>query len=64
MTETQKDTIALKQNNIEIWQYPAFIQAEVIIREQEYKSASELGLTVLAGYIFRDNFSKQKRAFS
>jgi hypothetical protein len=60
MTETPKYAVIMKKNNIEIRQYPAYIQAEVVINEQEYKSAIEKGFNVLAGYIFGNNVPKQK----
>jgi len=60
MTETPKYLVIKKQNEIEIRQYPAYIQAEVVIDEKQYKSAIEKGFGVLAGYIFGNNVSKQK----
>jgi hypothetical protein len=60
MTETPKYAVIKKQNEIEIRQYPVTIQAEVAIDGDDYKSAIEKGFNVLAGYIFGNNFSKQK----
>ena len=60
MTETPKYSVIKKQNEIEIRQYPAYIQAEVVIDEKQYKSAIEKGFNVLAVYIFGNNVSKQK----
>ena len=60
MTETPKYSVIKKQNEIEIRQYPAYIQAEVAIDEKQYQSAIEKGFNVLAGYIFGNNISKQK----
>jgi hypothetical protein len=60
MTETPKYSVIKKQNEIEIRQYPAYIQAEVVIDEKQYQSAIEKGFNVLAGYIFGNNVSKQK----
>jgi hypothetical protein len=60
MTETPKYSVIKKQNEIEIRQYPAYIQAEVAVDEKRYKSAIEKGFNVLAGYIFGNNVSKQK----
>ena len=60
MTETPKYSVTKKQNEIEIRHYPAYIQAEVVIDEKQYKSAIEKGLNVLAGYIFGNNVSKRK----
>ncbi len=60
MTETPKYSVIKKQNEIEIRRYPAYIQAEVVIDEKQYKSAIEKGFNVLAGYIFGNNVSKQK----
>ena len=41
MTETPKYSIIKKHNEIEIRHYPAYIQAEVVIDEKQYKSAHE-----------------------
>jgi len=60
MTETPKYAVIKKQNEIEIRQYPAYIQAEVVIDEKQYQSAIQKGFGVLAGYIFGNNVSKQK----
>jgi effector-binding domain-containing protein len=60
MTETPKYSIIQKHNEIEIRQYPATIQAEVVVDEKQYQSAIEKGFNVLAGYIFGNNVSKQK----
>jgi len=60
MTETPKYSVLKKQKEIEIRQYPAYIQAEVAVDEKNYKSAIEKGFNVLAGYIFGNNISRQK----
>jgi len=60
MTETPKYSVTKRQNEIEIRHYPAYIQAEVVIDDMKYKSAIEKGFTVLAGYIFGNNVSKQR----
>lgn len=60
MAETPKYSVIRKHNEIEIRRYPAYIQAEVVIDEKQYKSAIEKGFNVLAGYIFGNNVSKQK----
>jgi len=60
MAETPQYFVIRKHNEIEIRQYPAYIQAEVDIDEKQYKSAIEKGFNVLAGYIFGNNVSKQK----
>lgn len=60
MAETPKYAVIKKQKEIEIRQYPAYIQAEVVVDEKQYKSAIEKGFDVLAGYIFGNNVSKQK----
>jgi len=60
MTETPKYSVIKKQNEIEIRQYPAYVQAEVVIDEKLYQSAIQKGFGVLAGYIFGNNVSKQK----
>ena len=38
MTETPKYSVSKKQNEIEIRQYPGYIQAEVTVEEKNYKS--------------------------
>ena len=60
MTETPKYSVIRKQNEIEIRHYPAYIQAEVTIEDNQYRSAIEKGFSVLAGYIFGNNISQQK----
>ena len=60
MTETPKYSVIKKQNEIEIRNYPTYIQAEVAVDEKQYQSAIEKGFGVLAGYIFGNNVSKQK----
>jgi hypothetical protein len=60
MTETPKYSVIKKQNEIEIRQYPAYVQAEVVVDEKQYQSAIQKGFSVLAGYIFGNNVSKQK----
>lgn len=60
MTETPKYLVLRKQNEIEIRQYPGYIQAEVTVDDQNYKSAIEKGFNLLAGYIFGNNISRQK----
>jgi effector-binding domain-containing protein len=60
MAETPKYSVSSKQNEIEIRQYPGYIQAEVTIEDTNYKSAIERGFSHLAGYIFGNNISRQK----
>ena len=60
MTETPKYSVMKRQNEFEIRQYPSYIQAEVAVDANQYKSAIERGFNVLAGYIFGNNVSKQK----
>ena len=60
MAETPKYSISKKQNEIEIRQYPGYIQAEVTVEDKNYKSAIEKGFNLLAGYIFGNNISRQK----
>ena len=60
MTETPKYFVMKKQKEIELRQYPGYIQAEVSIVEKDYKSAIEKGFSYLAGYIFGNNISRQK----
>lgn len=64
MTETPKYSVSSKENEIEIRQYPGYIQAEVTIEETNYKSAMERGFSLLAGYIFGNNISQQKIAMT
>ena len=60
MAETPKYSVIRKHNEIEIRQYPAYLQAEVVVEERQYRSAIEKGFEVLAGFIFGNNLSKQK----
>ncbi len=60
MTETPKYSVIRKHHEIEIRQYPAYIQAEVVVDDKQFRSAIEKGFNVLAGYIFGKNVSKQK----
>jgi effector-binding domain-containing protein len=60
MTETPKYSVIKKQKEIELRQYPGYIQAEVSILEKDYKSAIEKGFGFLAGYIFGNNISRHK----
>jgi hypothetical protein len=60
MTETPRYTVIKKENEFEIRQYPAYIQAEVAVGEQSYRAAIENGFGILAGYIFGNNISKHK----
>lgn len=64
MTETPRYSVLKKHNEIEIRSYPAYIQAEVVVDENQYQSAIEKGFEVLAGYIFGNNVSKQKIAMT
>jgi len=60
MADTPKYSVTKKQKGIEIRQYSGYIQAEVTVDENNYKSAIEKGFNVLAGYIFGNNISRQK----
>ncbi len=60
MAETPKYDVTKKEKEIEIRNYASTIQAEVMVAEKDYKSAIEKGFSVLAGYIFGNNVSKQK----
>lgn len=64
MTETPKYSVIRQAGKIEIRQYPAQIQAEVVIEETQYRPAIEKGFNVLAGYIFGGNVSTQKIAMT
>jgi hypothetical protein len=60
MTETPKYTIIKKYKVIELRQYSGYIQAEVSVSGNDYKSAIEKGFNVLAGYIFGNNIARKK----
>ena len=60
MTESPKYRLIREQKNIEIRHYSAYIKAEVDVSGKNYKSAIENGFSILAGYIFGNNISKQK----
>ena len=60
MTETPKYSVIKKHKNMELRQYAGYIQAEVSISENDYKSAVYKGFNSLAGYIFGGNISRQK----
>jgi len=60
MTETPKYSLVRKQNNLEIRHYSAYIKAEIDVSGKNYKNAIESGFSVLAGYIFGNNVSRQK----
>lgn len=60
MTETPKYSVSRKQKEIEIRQYPGYIQAEVTVEDKNYRTAIERGFNFLAGYIFGNNISRQK----
>ena len=60
MTESPKYSVIEKQREFELRQYPGYIQAEVEIIGNNYKSAIEKGFNILAGYIFGKNVSRQK----
>jgi hypothetical protein len=60
MTESPKYFVVQKSGDIEIRQYAGYIKAEVEISDENYKSAAEKGFSILAGYIFGNNISKQK----
>jgi hypothetical protein len=60
MTETPKYSVIKKENEFEIRSYPSYIQAEVTVDGKNYRTAIENGFSILAGYIFGNNISKQK----
>jgi hypothetical protein len=64
MTETPKYSIMQKDKELELRQYPAYIQAEVDVDAKYYKSAIEQGFNILAGYIFGSNTSRQRIAMT
>ena len=55
MTETPKYTVMRKDGDIELRQYPSYIQAEVEIEESSYRGAIFKGFRILADYIFGSN---------
>lgn len=64
MTETPKYSVMQKDKEIELRQYPAYIQAEVDVDAIDYKTAIEQGFNILAGYIFGGNTSRQRIAMT
>ena len=60
MAESPKYTVIKKQDGIEIRQYAGYIQAEVAVADKGYRSAINKGFSVLAGFIFGENISRQK----
>lgn len=60
MTESPKYMVLIKENQIEIREYPGYIQAEVKVQGSNYKSAIEAGFDILADFIFGNNTSRQK----
>jgi len=60
MTDSPKYVVIKKENQIEIREYPGYIQAEVNVQETNYKKAIEAGFDILADYIFGNNTSQQK----
>ena len=60
MTETPKYSVIKKQEEIELRQYSGYIQAQVDVFANGYKSAIEKGFNVLAGFIFGNNVSQQR----
>lgn len=60
MAETPQFAVLKKDQKMELRQYPGYLQAEVDVAAQDYKSAVERGFDILAGYIFGSNTSRQK----
>ena len=58
--ETPKYNIIRKHKNIELRQYPGYIQAEVEVDGLNFRSAIEKGFEILACYIFGNNVSRKK----
>jgi hypothetical protein len=58
--ETPKYKVVKKYKNIEIRQYSGYIQAEVEVMADNYKSAIEKGFEILASYIFGNNTGWKK----
>ena len=60
MTESPKYHLVKKYGEFEIREYAGYIKTEVDITGRDYKAAVESGFRVLAGYIFGDNFAREK----
>lgn len=60
MTETPKYAAVKKEKEIEIRQYSGYIQAEVTVDGRDYQSAIQNGFSILAGFIFGNNISREK----
>lgn len=64
MTETPKYAIIRKENDIELRGYTAYIKAEVIIFDSNYRNAVFNGFNYLADYIFGNNIKAEKIAMT
>lgn len=64
MTETPVYTVIKQQGGLELRQYAHMILAEVEVEAGSYKAAAERGFSMLAGYIFGNNISRQKLAMT
>ncbi|MDW7755701.1 MAG: heme-binding protein [Brevefilum sp.] len=60
MTETLNYSVIRKQNNYELREYPAHLNAQVTIKDTSYQKAIYKGFSILAGYIFGRNRSSKK----
>ena len=59
MTETPEYIVIMKEKDIELRQYPAYIKAEVEIDESSYREAIYKGFRILADYIFGNNLGNK-----
>ncbi len=62
-TEEPKYTVNLKEDNVELRDYPAMVAAEVSVKGDRSEASSE-GFRLLAGYIFGGNTKKQSIAMT
>jgi hypothetical protein len=64
MTETLAYDVIKKAKQVELRRYPAHIKAEVEVGGLTYQKAIYQGFSILAGYIFGDNFDTEKIAMT
>jgi hypothetical protein len=58
--ETLDYEVIKKEKNIEIRQYPAYLQAEADVEGINYRDAAQKGFSILADYIFGNNIAREK----
>jgi len=59
MTDTPNYSVIRKDGTIELRQYPAYIKAEVEIKDSSYREAIYKGFRVLADYIYGNNLGNK-----